>query len=72
MKKKEFRERIIVYCDYCNDEIKGTYQTLHAKDKTENHFCHCAKKGEKHNCVVNFRKDQMILLKANREALKNI
>lgn len=59
MKKKEIKEVTVTYCDYCGEEIKGSYHTLQRSDKTKLHFCRKIKKGGKHNCLVNSRKEQM-------------
>jgi hypothetical protein len=59
MKKKEQRIMTVTYCDYCGEEIEGSYHTLHKADKTKLDFCNEIKEGNKHNCLVNFRKDQM-------------
>lgn len=60
MKIKENRSIMIFYCDYCKIEILGNFQTIYKKDKSELHFCNTPKKNEKHNCVVNWKKNQML------------
>lgn len=59
MKRKEMREVTIIYCDYCNEEVKGNFHTIYKKDKSQLHFCSITKKGEKHDCLVNWKKKQI-------------
>jgi len=59
MKCKEMRKITIIYCDFCGKEIKNNSHTLKCKNKIDKHFCKTIKKGEKYNCLIKFRKQQM-------------
>jgi len=52
MKKMEFREIAITYCDYCGEEIKGNYHSLKYKGSdVVLDFCYNLKPNEETNCI---------------------
>jgi hypothetical protein len=60
MKKKEIREMVVTYCDYCGAELKYGHTSILLTDGQALDFCNEYTEEITENCVDKYRKTQRV------------